>query len=73
MPAEKTSFYSKSPKNSGLNELKPQTLPYVGLERRSRLRRTSADRRGDIRFDLSRPDRRVHEGRRKEDVLPKFW
>ena len=73
MSSERTSFYSRSPKSSGLNEGKPQTLDYVGRERRSRLRRTRGDRRDDIRFDLSKPDRRILDGRRAADVLPKFW
>jgi hypothetical protein len=73
MSSERTSFYSRGPKSPGLDEVKPQKLPYVGTERRTRLRRTSGDRRNEIRFDLSRPDRRVLDGRRAEDVLPKFW
>lgn len=73
MSSERKSFYSKGPKSPGLKEVKPLKLPYVGTERRTRLRRTQGDRRDMIRFDLSRPDRRVLDGRRAEDVLPKFW
>ena len=73
MSSERNSFYSRSPKSSGLDEAKPLTLPYVGTERRTRLRRTKGDRRDEIRFDLSKPDRRRLDGRRAEDVLPKFW
>lgn len=73
MSSERNSSYSRGPKSSGLGEMKPLKLPYVGTERRLRLRRTHADRRDYIRFDLSRPDRRVLDGRRAEDVLPKFW
>jgi hypothetical protein len=73
MSSERNSFYSRTPKSSGIEEVKPQKLAYVGTERRSRLRRTQGDRRDEIRFDLSRPDRRVLEGRRAEDLRPKFW
>jgi hypothetical protein len=73
MPADRSSFYSRGPKHAGLDATKPRKLSYVGTERRTTLRRTSGDRRTDIRFDLSRPDRRVLDGRRAEDVLPKFW
>jgi hypothetical protein len=73
MSSKRNSSYSRGPKSSGLGEVKPLKLPYVGIERRSRLRRTHADRRNEIRFDLSRPDRRKHDGRRAEDVLPRFW
>ncbi len=73
MSSGRNSFYSRGPKNSGLDEVKPKKLPYVGTERRTRLRRTSGERREEIRFDLSKPDRRVLDGRRAEDVLPKFW
>jgi hypothetical protein len=73
MSSERNSFYSRSPKSSGLDAAKPQKLPYVGTERRTRLRRTRGDRRDEIRFDLSKPDRRRLEGRRAEDALPKFW
>ena len=73
MSSERTSFYSRSPKSSGLSEATPLKLPYVGTERRTRLRRTRGDRRDEIRFDLSKPDRRILDGRRAADVLPKFW
>jgi len=73
MSSGRNSSYSRGPKSSGLDEMKPLQLPYVGTERRERLRRTRAERRDYIRFDLSRPDRRVLDGRRAEDIQPKFW
>ena len=45
---------------------------YNGVERRRTNRRSMADRRGDIRFDL-KGDRRELQGRREADKAPRFW
>ena len=46
---------------------------YKGPERRRSHRRSRGDRREEMRFELSKPDRRVCEGRRADDKNPKFW
>jgi len=52
-------------------ERSPQA--YKGTERRRKHRRHHTDRREEMRFDLTKPDRRVCEGRRADDKSPKFW
>ena len=46
---------------------------YTGIERRKESRRQTKDRRTDVRFDLTKADRRETEGHRKDDITPKFW
>jgi len=47
---------------------------YVGPERRRDNRRTSTDRRGEVRFDLNSTDRRQKiGGRRDGDAKVNFW
>lgn len=46
---------------------------YKGPERRRHNRRSSKDRRGEVRFEPGKEDRRQKPGRRKDDKLPKFW
>ena len=45
---------------------------YMGPERRRQNRRSHADRRSSVRFDLA-GDRRQAGGRREDDLQPKFW
>jgi hypothetical protein len=73
MPVERTAFYTTIPKRSVFDKTEPKKLPYVGKERRMESRRKAGDRRVDIRFDLSKPDRRIYDGRRIEDVRLRFW
>ena len=35
--------------------------------------RAAQDRRGEVRFDLTKTDRRQIEGRRADDIAPKFY
>ncbi len=46
---------------------------YVGPERRRDNRRSGHDRRLDVRFELSKEDRRQTHGRREDDKSPDFW
>ncbi len=73
MSAEKASFYIREPGRFMLNVAEPETKKYQGQERRMENRRKGRDRRVDVRFNITKPDRRETVGRRAEDVLPKFW
>jgi hypothetical protein len=46
---------------------------YNGPEKRKRDRRCQTDRRGDVRFELDKEDRRKKEGRRKSDATPTYY
>jgi hypothetical protein len=46
---------------------------YMGPERRRDNRRTGHDRRLDVRFEISKEDRRQSHGRRHDDNAPIFW
>lgn len=71
--SEKASFYSRDT-DPGTNDVsKKNKKKYMGLERRRGNRRKAQDRRGDVRFDLTKTDRRQNEGRREDDTTPKFW
>jgi hypothetical protein len=73
MGSGKASFYSRdtAPPSSDLS--KPSKKKYMGEERRRKNRRTTSDRRGDVRFDLTKTDRRKSDGRRENDATVKFW
>jgi len=51
----------------------PRKKKYLGIERRVENRRKAQDRRVDVRFDLTKTDRRQNSGRREEDIDLKFW
>jgi hypothetical protein len=70
---EKSSFYARDP-GLGTTDVSEETKKkYMGVERRRENRRKTQDRRGDVRFDLNKTDRRKSEGRREDDHTPKFW
>ena len=46
---------------------------YMGQERRRENRRSGSDRRGDVRFEIGKDDRREKHGRREDDSAPTFW
>ena len=72
--SDKLSFYSKDPEGAFKPEASDTSeKPYTGAERRRENRRKAIDRREDVRFDLTKDDRRKIEGRRKDDGSPKFW
>lgn len=73
MATEKASFYSRDPNRLIRDKLNPKNARYVGMERRRNERRKAQDRRDDVRFDLTKADRRQIQGRRAEDVAPKFY
>jgi hypothetical protein len=73
MSAQRASFYTRDQGRFVLDTVKPETEKYVGEDRRAENRRQGRDRRVDVRFNLTSQDRRESEGRRAEDVLPKFW
>ncbi len=73
MPPDKALFGSRdtSPGTSGINDVPAKK--YMGQERRRVDRRQSADRRGDVRFEVNTSDRRQKDGRRDSDAALKFW
>lgn len=73
MPAERVSFYVRDRERFVLGVTEPAKKRYTGVERRMEGRRKSRDRRVDVRFNLSKSDRRETDGRREDDALPKFW
>ncbi|MEZ5501462.1 MAG: hypothetical protein R3E50_01955 [Halioglobus sp.] len=73
MATQKASFYSRDPARTLRDTADPSKKKYLGIERRRDNRRKAMDRRGDVRFDLTKTDRRQTEGRREEDSAPKFW
>lgn len=73
MPTGKASFYSRDPDRLIRDKLDPSKKKYLGIERRRDDRRKAQDRRGDVRFDLTKSDRRQNLGRREDDAMPTFW
>jgi len=71
--SDKASFYARDPDFGTSDTSKPEKKKYMGVERRKTNRRSGKDRRGDVRFDLDKSDRRKTEGRRAEDHTPKYW
>jgi hypothetical protein len=71
--AEKSSFYTRESELESDEPALPRKKKYEGVERRKFNRRSGKDRRGDVRFDLDKSDRRESEGRREEDHTPKYW
>ena len=73
MTSEKASFYSRDPDRFIRDKSDPKKTKYIGIARRRDNRRKAQDRRGDVRFDLTKTDRRQCEGRRADDAAPKFY
>lgn len=73
MSSEKASFYSRDPGRLVQDKKNPKKTKYIGMERRRTSRRKAQDRRGDVRFDLTKSDRRQIQSRRADDVAPKFF
>lgn len=73
MTSEKASFYSRDPDRVIRDKADPRKKKYLGVERRRTNRRRAQDRRGDVRFDLTKADRRQIQGRRADDMAPKFF
>lgn len=73
MSSGKASFYSRDPAPFTSDTSKQHKRKYMGEERRRKNRRIAMDRRGDVRFDLSKTDRRNSDGRRENDATVKFW
>ena len=72
--SEKATFYSRDPgADAAQVEDAAGKRQYNGPERRRENRRQQADRRTEVRFDLSKEDRRKNEGRREDDVKVKYW
>ncbi len=55
----------------GADETKP--AKYLGPEGRRGNRRTTTERRAEVRFELNSADRRVKTGRREDDVSITFY
>ena len=73
MPPDKPLFESRDPGPVTNSVSEATTKKYMGQERRHDSRRKTQDRRGDVRFDLDKSDRREKAGRRESDTTPKFW
>lgn len=73
MSAERAPLFELDSNRFILNVVTPEKQAYNGEERRMGTRRSGKDRRVDVRFNLTKQDRRENVGRRAEDVLPKFW
>jgi hypothetical protein len=72
--SEKSSFYMSVNEKKAETPFQPQSHDtHIGSERRKNNRRTQIDRRGDIRFELDKDDRRKEEGRRETDAQPKYY
>jgi len=72
--SEKATFYARDPgETSALVRETAGVKEYIGAERRRMNRRTNEDRRGEIRFDLTKEDRRQNQGRREADYVPDYW
>jgi hypothetical protein len=69
----KASFYARDPTPVTSDTSKPSRKKYMGQERRRKNRRTALDRRSDVRFDLTKSERRQSLGRRENDATVKFW
>lgn len=73
MSDPKNPFESRDLKSRFDQEIDPKAtanhgaVTHRGAERRFHSRRTAADRRTDIRFEIDKEDRREDQGRRLED------
>ena len=73
VPTDKATFSARDPSpvnNGGEAAVKKK---YMDVEQRRFNRRAVEDRRGEIRFELSKEDRRNDAGRRENDSHQKFW
>jgi hypothetical protein len=83
MPQKKATFHSKDPTSAKSDkpvaldiedgDSSPIKEKYTDKERRRENQRQAKDRRTDVRFDLTKADRRETQGRREDDITPKFW
>ena len=73
MSAQRASPFMQDPDGLALGLVEPEKEKYDGVDRRMENRRQGTDRRVDVRFNITKQDRRESAGRRAEDVLPKFW
>jgi len=72
-PSKKASFYARDTAPLTSDTSKSTKKKYMGEERRRGNRRTGQSRRADVRFDLTKADRRQTDGRREHDATVKFW
>lgn len=73
MSAQRAPLFIQDPDCFALTTVEPEQEQYDGVDRRMESRRQQTDRRVDVRFNITRQDRRESTGRRAEDVLPKLW
>ena len=73
MPTDKASFSAKDPSPFSSDCVAAGKKKYMGVERRRFNRRAIDDRREEIRFELSKEDRRNDSSRREADADGKFW
>ncbi len=71
--SKKASFYARDTTPASSDPLKTGKKKYMGEERRRGNRRKGQSRRADVRFDLTKTDRRQSDGRRETDATVKFW
>jgi len=73
VPTDKATFYARDPSPSSNGGEATVKKKYMDVEQRRFNRRAVEDRRGEIRFELSKEDRRNDAGRRENDSHQKFW
>ena len=73
MSAQRASFFIQDPDSFVLDVAEPEQENHEVLDRRMESRRQEKDRRIDVRFNITKQDRRETVGRRTDDVLPSFW
>ena len=73
MPTDKATFYARDPSPSSNGGEATIKKKYMDVEQRRFNRRAVEDRRGDIRFEPSKEDRRNDTGRRENDSHQKLW
>jgi hypothetical protein len=73
MTTDKASFFARDPSPFASDGEATGQKKYMGTEQRRFNRRALEERRGEIRFELSKEVRRNSTGRRENDSDPKFW
>ncbi len=72
MPPDKAVFDAGEPCTGSGRDDNRGKFHYLGIDRRRRHRRSTADRRAEVRFTTD-GDRRRHSGRRHTDAPDKPW
>ena len=78
MPNQKSTFESHDLSSGFTMEVESddetsKEQKYLGQERRRTNRREAKDRREEVRFEITKTDRREKQGRRIDDKSPAFY